>query len=113
MNNSTNNRGLVPICAIAVALLVATSPAMAWDGIKSGTVQTIQVAAGNNYGFRVFVGDSSSMCTGGPTWAYLNEADSNYKTYVAAILTAKASGTPVTIYSTLEGTYCHIGFVTT
>ncbi len=52
------------------------------------------------------------MCTGGPDWAYLNEDDSNYKTYVAALLTARAQGTPVTIYSNLENGYCKIGYIT-
>lgn len=51
------------------------------------------------------------MCTGGSDWAYLNETDSNYKVYVAALLLAKAQNTSVTVFSNLEYGQCHIGYI--
>lgn len=52
------------------------------------------------------------MCGAGAKWAFLNEADSNYKVYVAALLMAKAQGSTVTVYSTnVDGAYCRIGHV--
>lgn len=96
---------------IISALLFAAPTAFAWDGVATGTISTFQVTQGGNYGFRVTLNNMANMCTGGPGWAYLNDTDSNYKTYVAAILYAKAQGSNVTVYSTLEGIYCHIGYI--
>lgn len=53
------------------------------------------------------------MCAGGPTWSYLNDTDSNYKTFVAVMLLAKAQGNPITVFTTLEAGYCHIGYIST
>ena len=79
--------------------------------MATGTVHVLSVTEGNNYGFRVYLNGVSNACTGGPEWAYLNKNDRNYKTYVAALMSAKALGSTVTIYSTLVGGYCHIGYL--
>jgi hypothetical protein len=97
--------------AMTVLWFAGIGTAQAWDGVASGNIYAVEITGGNNYGLRVFVTGVSNMCSGGSSWAYLNESDSNYKTYVAAILAAKAQGSPVVVYSTLENGYCHIGYV--
>lgn len=98
------------IAALA-SLMLAASPVSAWDGAVVGNISTLDVAAGSNYGFRVSLNGVANMCTGGPNWAFLNDTDSNYKTYVATFLLAKAQGNKVLVYSNLEGAYCHIGYI--
>lgn len=97
--------------ALAVLWLTGIGAAHAWDGVVSGNIYAVEITGGNNFGFRVFVSGVTNMCGSGSNWAYLNETDSNYKTYVAAILAAKAQGSSVTVYSTLENGYCHIGYI--
>ena len=82
-----------------------------WDGVSQGTIYAVDVTGGNNYGVRVHVTGVTNMCGSGSSWAYLNEQDSNYKVYVAAIMMAKAQGSPVTVYTTRENGYCHIGYI--
>lgn len=94
---------------LAALLCVMNQMALAWDGMVTGKVILMEVTHGTNFGVRVTLDNGAPACTGGPSWAYLNEADSNYKVYVATFLTAKAMGTPVTIYSTKENNFCHIG----
>jgi|EndMetStandDraft_4_1072995.scaffolds.fasta_scaffold272071_2 hypothetical protein len=98
----------------SIALLLATTlslPVRAWDGNASGKVTSIDITGGSNYGFRVVLDGGTQICTGGTTWAFLNEADSNYKTYVAALLVAKVQGVNVRLFTTTEGGFCHIGYV--
>ena len=97
---------------MAVLSFAGIGIAHAWDGAVSGNIYAVEVTVGHVYGFRVFVSGATTMCTGGSNWAYLNESDSNYKTYVAAILAAKAQGSTVTLYSNLENSHCHIGHIT-
>lgn len=66
---------------------------------KTGLIKQIDVAAGNNRGFRVFLKDTPFECGSGQTYAYLNESASNYNTYVSVILAAKMSKTPIRIYN--------------
>lgn len=95
----------VPLFASAAAL-----PAFAWDGTPSGKVSTIEVTAGSNYGFRVWLdAGQQALCNGGTAFAFLNETDSNYKVYVASLLMAKAQGSAVTVYLTNVNGFCHIG----
>ena len=74
----------------------------------------LDVTAGTAYGLRVYLaGVSSAMCTGSSTnWAYLNNTDSNYSTYLAALLMAKATGARVTLYLTFAAGQCQIGYLT-
>ncbi len=90
----------------------ASLPAAAWDGAPSGMITAFDVTGGQNYGFRVYLAGVSDYCGATPyNWPYLNEADSNYKTYVAALMMAKATGSPVTLYLTREGGGCKIGYI--
>lgn len=52
------------------------------------------------------------MCAAHSGFAFFNESDRNYKVFVSALLTAKASGSEVTIYSSSTGAYCHIDYIT-
>lgn len=85
--------------------------AHAWDGTVTGRIVTVDVAEGSNYGFRITMSGVSNMCTDGPSWAYLNDTDSNYKTYVSALMLAKVQGVNVTVYSNRVGANCHIGYI--
>ena len=93
-------------------ILMAAGPAFAWDGMVQGTIQAVDVTQGSNYGFRVYIHGTTSVCSSGANWAYVNETDSNYKTFVSALMMAKAQGSTVTIYTTVENGYCHIGYIT-
>ena len=95
---------------VLLTALVAL-PALAWDGIASGTITTIDITDANGFGFRVRVNGTSNMCGLGTDWAYLNEADSNYKVYVAALLSAKTAGMPVTVFTNVASSYCKIGYI--
>jgi hypothetical protein len=97
---------------VGSVMLMAGEPALAWDGVVSGTIFAIDVTQGNNFGLPVHVNGVTTACSGGASWSYLNETDSNYKTYVAALMMAKAQGSAVTIYSNLENGYCRIGYIT-
>lgn len=84
-------------------------PAYALDATPSGKITTIEVAAATNYAFRVYLnGAAAALCPSGSGFAYLNEADSNYKVYVASLLMAKAQGSAVTLVVSNEGGFCHI-----
>lgn len=85
--------------------------AHAWDGAVAGQIATVDVTSGNNFAFRVTLKGSPTLCSGGSPWAYLNETDSNYKVYISALLAAKAAGNNVTLYTTNNGIYCKIGYV--
>lgn len=93
-------------------MLMAGQPALAWDGVATGTIQSISVTQGHNYAFRVYLNGTTTTCSSGENWTYLNEADSNYKTYVSVLMMAEAQGSSVTIYSNVENGYCHIGYIT-
>src|SRR4051812_6084170 len=90
---------------------LTAAPALAWDGVISGKIINVDVAPGANYGVRITLAGSPVMCAGGQAWAYLNDTDSNYKTFVAVLLLSKAQNSNLTVYSTLEGGYCHIGYI--
>jgi hypothetical protein len=101
-------------CYLASMLLIsqlfAPSVSLAWDGAVTGVPFEIDVTDGGNFGFRVYL--PSAMCGNSYNWAYLNATDSNYSTYVAALLMAKAQGGTVMVYSNKDSNgYCHIGYV--
>jgi len=90
-------------------LCLAAAPAGAWDGFQTIVPGMVDVTAGNNMGFRVW----GPTCNGSANFAYLLDTDSNYSTYVAAILMAKAQGLSVTFYTTKDASgFCHIGYLT-
>ena len=95
--------------ALAFVAIIALKSqlAAAWDGTPAGVISNTDVTTGTNFAFRIGLVGVSPMCTGGAGLAYLNEADSNYQAYVAALMMAKAL-----VYSNLDGTgNCHIGYV--
>lgn len=96
--------------AVAGACLVFVN-AQAWDGATSGVPGGLEVTGAGNFGFRVYLASPVSMCgPSSPNWAYIEPTDSNYSTYVAVILSAKAQGTSVQIYTIRDARgYCHIG----
>lgn len=100
------------IVTLSALMLVGMKPALAqWAGVSQGTVSQFDVTGAANYSFRVYINGTTNMCGSGSNWAYLNEADGNYKTYVAAIMMAKAQGNTVTIYTYRVNDYCQIGYV--
>lgn len=99
---------------IATCLTFISTPALAWDGAVSGTAVQIDLEpSGTNYGFRVYLEGVSTICTGGPDWAYINSTAANYQPVASALMLAYSSNKTVIIYSTRRnGSYCEIGYVT-
>ena len=96
-------------------LILSTNVFGAWDGTVSGKISSINVTGGQNYGFRISLANSPKLCGNNNTWAYLNESDSNYKTYISVLLAAKMADKNVVVYTNQEKTsgqsYCHIGYI--
>jgi hypothetical protein len=91
-----------------IVLALRTQLAWSWDGAKTMVPGTIEVTDGGNYGFRIW----GPSCGGVANFAYLQSTDSNYGTYVAVILMAKAQGLQLTFYTNKDSNgYCHIGYV--
>jgi hypothetical protein len=91
---------------------MALSPAYAWDGNAIGVPVRVDVTDGNVYGFRISLAGYPTLCGNTDTWAYINLADSNYNTYVATLLAAKAAGSTVQLYTSRDaGNRCHIGYI--
>jgi hypothetical protein len=98
------------LAVMALGALAFCANAQPWDGSAVGKVRTLDVTASENFGFRVYL-EGQAMCTGGPSWAYVNGSDPSYKSYVSLLMMARAMDKPVLIYSQRTGDYCKIGFV--
>lgn len=100
---------------IILAAILISSAAYSWDGAKTGKIQSIEVTNGGNLGFRVHLVGAPAMCGGEVAWAYLNENESNYNTYVSALLAAYMADKTVVIYSTKTpfngNDFCRIGHI--
>lgn len=77
----------------------------------SGTVERVWVAAGQNYGFRVFISNSGgnplSSCVMG--FAYVNVSHTNYQAIVATVLSNYAQRRPVKLHAFKEDSgFCRI-----
>lgn len=85
-------------------------PAAAWGGVTTGRIAQLHVPSAGNLPFRVYLEGSPVLCAGGLAEGYVDDA--NYKTYVATLLMAKATGASVTLYADV-GQYsrCRIGYV--
>jgi hypothetical protein len=96
-----------------VAALCVGSPALAWDGVVSGTITSIDVTGATNYAFRVGVGGyAGSYCGGVANFAYINATDDNYSAYVAALISAKVVSSMVDLYLVRDSNgYCQIGYI--
>ena len=103
---------VVSLALCALGAVAFPNPALAWSGQVSGVIFELDVTDGNDFGFRVFLPVTSMCGTSTPNWAYLNSSDSNYSTYAAALMMAKATSEGVTIFSNVDSSgYCHIGYV--
>jgi hypothetical protein len=95
------------------SLVLPFNVSASWDGVASGIIDTIQVTSGQNYGFRVSLKGNAKLCGNDHSWAYLNESDSNYKSYISVLLAAKMADKTVSLYANQEKSsgknYCHIG----
>ena len=101
-------RACTALCIFFISIFGAVSSAWAWDETQSFVPWQIDVTDGSNYGFRVW----GVSCGGVAAFGYLLSTDSNYSTYVAVILMAKAQGNTVTFYTNLDANgYCHIGYI--
>ncbi len=99
---------------ICLILLMSFSlPSYSWDGAITGKINTVDVAPGTNLGFRVSLSGAPAICGSAATWAYLNNTDSNYETFVSVMLAAKMADRAITIYTTKIGSleYCKIGYI--
>jgi hypothetical protein len=110
---------LLQVCrkiALAAGLVltsVSPSAAQNWDGVVSGKIVRIDVTAGSNFGFRIYLNNSSTTCgTGGVNWAYLLTSDDNYEAYVAVLNSAWLASKNVTLYTTKDSYgYCKLGYL--
>lgn len=103
-------RLLVSKSVFLLLSIIAAAQSYAWDGVITGAITQIDITDGSNYGFRVWL--ASPMCANANNWAYLNNTDSNYNTYAAALLSAKAQGAIVSVYSNQDANgYCHIQYL--
>jgi hypothetical protein len=102
------------LIGITAALFSTVSMAQTTYQTGSFVIGQVGTAAGNNMYFRVYGVPSMSYCASGPTFAYVDVADSGYQGKVATILTAYSLGKqiymlvqPVDFYSN-GSSYCHI-----
>lgn len=86
--------------------------AAAWGGVTTGKISQLHVTGAGDLPFRVYLDGNPVLCTGGMSEDYLDDTDANYKTYVATLLMAKATGASVTLHADV-GMYsrCRIGYV--
>jgi hypothetical protein len=97
-----------------IALSFVASSVFAWDGSGTGKVDTISVSNDVSYTFRVSLLPQSPLCGTTNTFAYLNDGETGYKTFVGTLMLAKALGSSVTLYTTRDASgYCHLGYVST
>ena len=69
---------------------------------KTGYISQLDVSTANNLAFRVYLKEVPFECGSGSSFAYINESDSNYQTFVSVLLAARMSKSKVRIY-TREG----------
>lgn len=89
----------------ALSAIVAAQPALAWDGITSGTVVGVEMNGGST---RIYFSGHPIACAGGNRYGFLVPSEPNYAAYVSAALLAMAQKTPVTAYTYTDGDQCHI-----
>ena len=99
--------------AVAVALGACLHlSAAAWGGVATAKIAQLHVTGAGNLPFRVYLEGAPVLCAGGMPEGYLDDTDPNYKTYVATLLMAKATGATVILHADV-GQYsrCRIGYV--
>lgn len=98
---------LTTVFASMIAL--ASTPAMAWDGVTTGKIGAIEVVTdGQNFGFRVYT-DGKPMCGTAMTWAYINRNENNYDAMVSLLTASYLSGKTVILYTNAVGSFCALG----
>ncbi|WNO10798.1 hypothetical protein [Teredinibacter sp. KSP-S5-2] len=74
----------------------------AWAGQLKGKIALTEVAHDEPYSFRVSLKGQPALCGNTNNWAYVKKTDSNYPTFVSALLAAKFSGSDVTLYTIVD-----------
>lgn len=100
------------ICFSIFLLLFASLSHAEWAGDEIGQVESIHITGGGNYDLRVVLKGQAKLCSTDTSWAFLNESDHNYSSYLSVLLSAQASGKKVQIYTNKVGSYCKIGYLT-
>lgn len=102
---------LAQVAAFALGACLQV-PAAAWGGITTGKISQVHVSNAGNLPFRVALEGYPLLCAGGLAEGYLDDTDANYKTYVATLLMAKATGASVTLFADMgSASRCRIGYV--
>jgi len=80
----------------------------AWAG--PFLISSIFVSPPGNYYFRVYgLPSQAALCPNGPTWAFVKLSDPGYQVYIASLMEAYATGTPVSVHVAGDSNgYCHI-----
>lgn len=106
-----HRRFLAQVAAFALGACLQ-SQAAAWGGVTTGKIFQVHVSNAGNLPFRVFLEGTPILCAGGMAEGYLDDTDANYKTYVATLLMAKATGASVILYADVGSfSRCRIGYV--
>jgi hypothetical protein len=97
----------------ALAALLSSGGAYAWDGQITGTIAVLDAAAdGENYGFRVRLDGNPVMCGTADSWAAINKSANNYDAIVGLMTSALLGGKSVTVYSNADAAgHCIIGYI--
>jgi hypothetical protein len=104
-------RTLARTTALALSVLISF-PALSWGGVTTGKIAFVHVTGAGNLPFRVNLEGGPVLCAGGMSEGYLDDTDANYRTYVATLLMAKATGATVTLYADVgSSSRCRIGYI--
>lgn len=107
----SHHRLLAQVAAFALGACLQV-PAFAWGGVTTGKISQAHVANAGNLPFRVYLEGAPVLCTGGMAEGCLDDTDANYKTYVATLLMAKATGASVILHADVgQHSRCRIGYV--
>jgi hypothetical protein len=88
-------------------LTSAVAQAAQWTGYF--TITGTYISGAENQHYRVGgMPLLSSLCPNGPSYAYINQSQSGSKTYVAALMSAQATGKKVNLYVVGNGGFCQI-----
>lgn len=100
---------------LTLILVFATNFAIAWDGTNRAKVSKLDIAPGGDpRTVRVYLEGSLKLCGNDFTWAYIGENTAGYDAVVSALLAARVSQKPITIYANQnpdDHNYCYIGYV--
>ncbi|MBF0312954.1 MAG: hypothetical protein HQK52_06035 [Oligoflexia bacterium] len=107
------------VIVFVFSTLIVNPIAFSWDEVSVGKITGLDVAPSGNYGLRVYLDvPNASNCgfdrngpqAGAGTWFYMEESDSNYKSYLALLTLAFAAQKSVALHATKDKG-CHIGYI--